>query len=123
MTHPNPGFTTRIHPVIDTPLGRLIRDRRRAMGISQSALARAMACDNAYISRIEGGTRALNVDYIPAVSAALGIDPVDLALAIAGLDPAAVRAAIVAQTLDDVIQTLTARRDVPAGDEEGQVAA
>lgn len=54
MTTPNPGFTTRIHPVVETPLGRLIRERRLAMGISQSQLSERLALDH---SLVADGTR------------------------------------------------------------------
>ncbi len=122
----NPGNIQRIHPVIDTPLGRMIRERRLAMGLSQSALARALDWDHAHVSRIESGTRQSSIERVPDIARVLGLDVADIALALCGLDPATVRQRFVRQahsaTLDTVITTLTELRDAPAH-EAGEVAA
>ncbi len=114
----NPGFTTRIHPVIDTPLGRMIRERRMALGLSQSALADRLTWDHAHVSRIESGTRQSSIERVPDIARVLGLDVADVALALCGLDPAKVRQRFVREahsaTLDTVITTLTALRDAPA---------
>ncbi len=112
------GNIQRIHPIIDTPLGRMIRERRLAMGISQSQLAERLAWDPAHVSRIEGGTRQPSIERVPDIARVLGLDVADVALALCGLDPAKVRQRFVREahsaTLDTVITTLTALRDAPA---------
>ncbi len=120
----NPGFTTRIHPVIDTPLGRMVRERRLAMGlcVSQSRLADMLGVSHSYLSRIESGHRVIHPDQIPGFARVMGLDVADVALALCGLDPATVRQRFVREansaTLDTVITTLTALRDAP-GEREG----
>lgn len=104
MTHPNPGNTGRIHPVIDTPLGHLIQERRHAMGVSQSELARQLGLHESYISRIESGQKTLHPLQIQRVAAVMDLDAVDLALAIAGIDPAAARRQIVRDALQPIME-------------------
>ena len=122
----NTGNIQRIHPVIDTPLGRMIRERRLAMCLSQSQLAERLDFDSSYVSRLESGQKSLHQRQIPILTEVMGLDPYDLALAIAGFNPATARAEIVryahSATLDTVITTLTALRDAPAH-EAGEVAA
>ncbi len=122
----NPGNIQRIHPVIDTPLGRLIRERRLAMGLSQSQLAGRLAYDHAHVSRIESGIRQASTERVPDIARVLGLDVADVALALCGLDPATVRQRFVRQahsaTLDTVITTLTALRDAPGEHEVGDAA-
>ncbi len=118
-----PGNIQRIHPVIDTPLGRMIRERRLAMGLSQSALADRLAWDHAHVSRIESGIRQSSIERVPDIARVLGLDVADVALALCGLDPATVRQRFVCEahsaTLDTVITTLTALRDAPGERVEG----
>jgi len=118
----NIGNIQRIHPIIDTPLGRMICERRLAMGLSQSQLAERLDFDSSYVSRLESGHKSIHHRQISILVEVMGLDPYDLALAIAGFDPATARAQIVRQahsaTRDTVITTLTALRDAP-GEREG----
>ena len=117
------GNFQRIHPVIETPLGRMIRERRLAMGLSQSQLAERLDFDSSFVSRLESGQKSLHQRQIPILVEVMGLDRYDLALAIAGFNPATARAQIVRQahsaTLDTVITTLTALRDAPGQRVEG----
>ncbi len=87
--------TAQLTTAPQAPLGAMIRTARIARRMSQHDLALALDCDKSWISRIEGGTRTLDPDMIPAFAAALGLDPHDLALAIAGLDPISFRRSLV----------------------------
>lgn len=55
-------------------VGTLIRDRRRALGLSQSALARRLEMDQTYLSRLERGAVELpQRATLEKLGAALGI--------------------------------------------------
>lgn len=67
-----------------TPLGRLIRERRAAMGLSLPALARAVGVTPVGIGDIERGKRfSLGEGYWPALASALGVDLEAVAAAVA----------------------------------------
>jgi transcriptional regulator with XRE-family HTH domain len=68
-------------PETDRPdanlLGRLIRKRRMAAGLSQRALARDARCSQPYLSQIEGGATPSDLTLM-AIIIVLDIDPWDL---------------------------------------------
>jgi len=106
-----PYSTLRIHPVIDTPLSRMIRERRQAMrpAVSQTKLAERLGITRSYLSRIEAGQRGIHPQLIPQFVAVMGVDAHDLALAIAGLDPIAFRMALV-DPLTPLVPDVTTHR-------------
>jgi transcriptional regulator with XRE-family HTH domain len=52
--------------------GRRVRERRKAKGLSQEALAAAARLDRTYISGIECGKRNVSLRNIEAIAKALG---------------------------------------------------
>ena len=76
----------------DTVLARIIRERRQAMGLSQSKLADRLYCDHSLVSRIESGTRSPSIDLVANLGNVMEIPLADLALAVHGLDPETIRA-------------------------------
>ncbi len=76
---------------MDTEFGVALRDRRRATGLSQRALAERTNLDMTYISKIENGrVPPPAADTIVALAHALDSAPADL-LALTGKIPSAVR--------------------------------
>ena len=73
--------------------GIYIRQRRQALGISQTALASSMGVDKSYLSLVESGRRAPTEDQVAALSAALGLPP-EILLLQAGRLPKDVQGAI-----------------------------
>ena len=73
--------------------GTHIRQRREALGISQTALAHTMGVDKSYLSLVESGKRAPTEDQVSSLSAALGLPP-DILLLQSGRLPKDVRGAI-----------------------------
>ena len=55
--------------------GTYIRQRREALGISQTALAHSMGVDKSYLSLVESGKRAPTEDQVSSLSATLGLPP------------------------------------------------
>ena len=53
------------------PVGRILKSRREAAGLSQRALAKAAGCDNSVISRAETGENVPDVDVLRRLAAAL----------------------------------------------------
>jgi transcriptional regulator with XRE-family HTH domain len=54
-------------------LGEYIEDRRRALGLTQTAFADRADLDRSYVSHIEAGSRSLTAASIVAVAAALDV--------------------------------------------------
>lgn len=52
-------------------LGRAVRARREALGLSQEAVARRAKMDRAYLSNLEGGSRNPSVDAVDRLAGAL----------------------------------------------------
>ena len=73
--------------------GTYIRQRRQALGISQTALAASMGVDKSYLSLVESGRRAPTEDQVAILSAALGLPP-EILLLQAGRLPKDVQGAI-----------------------------
>jgi transcriptional regulator with XRE-family HTH domain len=57
-----------------TQLGRYIRERREALGISQGDLAGIAGLDQANLSRLERGATGATLDTYLRLCAALGVD-------------------------------------------------
>ncbi len=55
-------------------LGRAVRQRRRALGLTQQALARAAGCGLVFIYHLERGKPSLRLDKLLAILAVLGLD-------------------------------------------------
>jgi transcriptional regulator with XRE-family HTH domain len=69
--------------------GRQARDRRKALGVSQEAIAQQLRAEGmpltqTQISRIEEGKRPVRLDEAVALSRALGLDPADTLSAASG---------------------------------------
>ena len=65
-TRPQPGT-----------FGRLVRDYRMDMDISQSTLAERIGVNHSYISRIEGNTRTPEIGVVRDLAAALRLTPAE----------------------------------------------
>ncbi len=59
-------------------LGRRIADARRAQGLSQSQLARALTVAHMTVSRWERGVYAPTVRIVPTLAKLLGLKPSEL---------------------------------------------
>lgn len=71
------------HPTLASrALGIAIRKRRKAIGLSQEALAYDAECDRTYIIQLEGGRRSPTLDVLYALSGALGLSLQEFAAAI-----------------------------------------
>ena len=97
-----------LNPKYDTVLSRMIRERRQAMGWSQSKLAEVLEVHTSYISRIESGTRLPSVDLVTDLAWVMEIPIADLALAVHGLDPEIIRADIVVNARQSIRAELIA---------------
>ena len=73
--------------------GTYISQRRKALGISQTALAATIGVDKSYLSLVESGKRAPTEDQVSSLSAALGLPP-EILLLQAGRLPKDVQGAI-----------------------------
>ena len=73
--------------------GTYIRKRRKALGLSQIALATTMGVDKSYLSLVESGKRAPTEDQVSSLSEALGLPP-EILLLEAGRLPKDVQGAI-----------------------------
>ncbi len=58
--------------------GRNVRKLRRAVGLSQEALADRARLHRTYVSSVERGKRNVSLENIYAIAAALACDPRDL---------------------------------------------
>ena len=58
--------------------GRTIQERRRAKGLGQRALAERVGVSFTYISKIENGTRRLDVIEFVRIAEAIGSDPAEI---------------------------------------------
>jgi transcriptional regulator with XRE-family HTH domain len=65
-------------------LGERIRAHRRALGISQEALADRSGLHWTFVGQVERGRRNLNLHNLLKISAGLGVDPGEL---VRGLTP------------------------------------
>lgn len=61
-------------------IGSAIRERRKAIGLSQEALADAAGIDRAHTGKIERGERNVTILNILRIATALGCRPSDLLL-------------------------------------------
>lgn len=59
-------------------LARNVLRRRKALGLTQEALAHESNVDRTWLSKLETAKAAVSVDVIEKVARALGIDPSDL---------------------------------------------
>ena len=59
-------------------LGKNVRDRRLAVGLSQEELSERSGLHRTYISSLEHGDRNVGVENIFALALALGVDPESL---------------------------------------------
>jgi transcriptional regulator with XRE-family HTH domain len=64
----------------DDSIGRRIADRRKARGMTQTALAAAAAISASLLSKVERGDRDATQPVVASVARALGIDIADLTL-------------------------------------------
>jgi len=58
-----------------TIVARNIRDRRKAIGLSQEALAHEAGVDRTYVSQVERRQRNLTITTLARLAAALGTTP------------------------------------------------
>lgn len=64
---------------LDYPaLGARVRQRRRALNLTQAELADRMAISASFLGHIERGTRSLSVDTLMSLCHALDLTPNDL---------------------------------------------
>lgn len=68
---------------VATEIGRRVRARREALGISQEKLAHSIGLHYSTVSHIERGDRSLRVISILRLAEGLGCDPAELVAAIA----------------------------------------
>ena len=68
---------------VATEIGRRVRARREALGVSQETLANAIGLHYSTVSHIERGDRSLRVISILRLAEGLACDPADLVAAIA----------------------------------------
>jgi transcriptional regulator with XRE-family HTH domain len=54
--------------------GRNMRDRRKALGLSQEKLGDMAGLEQSYISNVEAGTRNVSIDNIARIAIALQTD-------------------------------------------------
>lgn len=59
-------------------VGNLIRDHRKAAGLSQQGLAERAGIDNKTISRAENGVYAVSIDQLARIACALGVSSSEL---------------------------------------------
>lgn len=59
-------------------LGKRIRHRRKARGLSQDGLALLSGIDRSYVGRIERGEINITVEKLYRIARVLGCDPVTL---------------------------------------------
>lgn len=59
-------------------LGANIRQRRRALGLTQESLAAQVGISASFLGHIERGSRTLSVDTLLSLCRALGVTPNDL---------------------------------------------
>lgn len=78
----------RHHAVVGHFAGRL-RELRRSRGMSQAELAEAATITPTYVSRLEAGSSAPNIDTVARLSEALGVPIAELLPATAPDDPTA----------------------------------
>jgi transcriptional regulator with XRE-family HTH domain len=58
--------------------GRNMRDRRKALGLSQEKLGELANLEQSYISNVEAGTRNVSIDNIARIAHALNVDTSNL---------------------------------------------
>jgi transcriptional regulator with XRE-family HTH domain len=63
---------------LQTGLGLAIRERRRALGLSQDALAERSGLDRLNVGRIERGERSPRLDTLARIADALDVRPWEL---------------------------------------------
>ena len=63
---------------LNTLVGRNIRRRRRASGLSQEAFAHACGLHRTYIGGVERGERNITLTTLARIAKALGTTPVEL---------------------------------------------
>ncbi|HUY29963.1 MAG TPA: helix-turn-helix transcriptional regulator [Acidimicrobiales bacterium] len=59
-------------------LGRRLRARREALGLSQEAFAETLGVHRTYMGGIERGERNLTLKSVERIAARLGADPIEL---------------------------------------------
>ena len=59
-------------------LGRVLVKAREARGLKQSEVAAALGLPASYMSKIENGTRRLDVIEFVRIAEAMGVDPAEL---------------------------------------------
>ena len=64
--------------------GQRVRDRRKALDLSQEALAERVGVHRTYVGSLERGERNVSLINILKLAAALGVDPAEL---VGGLQP------------------------------------
>lgn len=54
-------------------LGRIVREKRKKMGITQECLAEMVGISTAFVGHIERGTRVLSVETLERICKALAV--------------------------------------------------
>lgn len=75
-----------LHPV---PLGREIRRRRKALGLTLEQLAERSGLSSTFLSRVETSDKDLALSTLKAIAKGLGTQPTELLGPVRGLSPAA----------------------------------
>lgn len=59
-------------------LGRVLVKAREARGLKQSEVAQSLGLPPSYLSKIENGSRRLDVIELVHIAAAMGVDPAEI---------------------------------------------
>lgn len=59
-------------------VGRRVRERRTAMGVSQERLAEQLGYHRTYVGSVERGERNLTLSSLEQLAERLGVEPIDL---------------------------------------------
>lgn len=68
---------TRLAPHLAV-LGRVLVKAREARGLKQSEVAESLGLPASYLSKVENGTRRLDVIELVRIAEAIGVDPADI---------------------------------------------
>lgn len=80
-TIPNEGGNSAVTDQVRDNVGWMVRERRVALDLSQTELARRLGMKREYLSQIESGKPKWPQKYIPGLARELGISPTALAQA------------------------------------------
>lgn len=67
-----------VNSELQKTVGRRVRERRLAAGLSQEAMAESLGYHRTYLGSLERGERNLTLASLEQLAARLGVDPLDL---------------------------------------------